>query len=424
MGNELATCDKVCQSTGRGGGKAVKRKVLYVFMRFPAKSEAFAAVEVEGILKAGWQVSVACLRTASNDADRLRRERGLVDLEITHGGLWPWVLGMGNMLLAPMAAINVIGVILKNFPRQPIQSALAVYLLPRAFGIASEAKNSGVDVVHLFWGHYPSLVGIAYRELGGTGLLSVSLGAYDLLRGFLPTRCLSDDAVLVTHAEANKPDIAKYLSVIERRVNVIYRGTRIPSRIFVPQREIPRVLVAERLTKGKKTVDSLRVMQRVLQQNDEVVMDILGEGPERQNLERWVLKHALGQRVRFHGHVDHQAVQEYMNAATVFLSMSQAQGERLPNVVKEAMAMSCVVIVTQTPGINELVIDNVTGFVVQPGAVDIAAKKLLALIADPESAAFVAQNGRKHVQTLFDVSATTLKRLRLWTDSINERQVL
>ncbi len=53
-----------------------------------------------------------------------------------------------------------------------------------------------------------------------------------------------------------------------------------------------------------------------------------------------------------------------MARSRVFLFLSTKVSERLPNVVKEAMLASCHCIVSETPGIRELVEPGVTGEIV------------------------------------------------------------
>ena len=53
-----------------------------------------------------------------------------------------------------------------------------------------------------------------------------------------------------------------------------------------------------------------------------------------------------------------------MAESDIFLFLSSKAGERLPNVVKEAMLSGCICIVSNTPGIDELIEDGKTGFII------------------------------------------------------------
>ena len=54
-----------------------------------------------------------------------------------------------------------------------------------------------------------------------------------------------------------------------------------------------------------------------------------------------------------------------MASSDIFLFLSSKAGERLPNVVKEAMLAGCICIVSNTPVIDELIEDGKTGFIIE-----------------------------------------------------------
>jgi glycosyltransferase involved in cell wall biosynthesis len=63
----------------------------------------------------------------------------------------------------------------------------------------------------------------------------------------------------------------------------------------------------------------------------------------------------LEDKVMFLGHVSQKKLLVKMANANFFLLMSRYESERLPNVVKEAMYQRCIVVTSDTQGINELV---------------------------------------------------------------------
>ena len=79
------------------------------------------------------------------------------------------------------------------------------------------------------------------------------------------------------------------------------------------------------------------------------------------------LARALGIResVEFRGQVTYDSVLAALASAEVLLFLSRHEAERLPNVVKEAMASRCICIVSRTPGIEELIPNGRIGFIVE-----------------------------------------------------------
>jgi glycosyltransferase involved in cell wall biosynthesis len=71
----------------------------------------------------------------------------------------------------------------------------------------------------------------------------------------------------------------------------------------------------------------------------------------------------------------------------------------------EAMAMRVPVITTGVGGIGEIVIDGENGFIVHSDSEEAIAKPLAMLLSDPELRRRMGQNGRKRVESRFDLSA-------------------
>ncbi len=67
------------------------------------------------------------------------------------------------------------------------------------------------------------------------------------------------------------------------------------------------------------------------------------------------------------------------------------------------MAAGRPVVATRVDGIPEAVVDSRNGFLVEPGDIGGAARRVHQLLKDPELRRTLAQNGREHVQE-FDQS--------------------
>lgn len=85
---------------------------------------------------------------------------------------------------------------------------------------------------------------------------------------------------------------------------------------------------------------------------------ILGEGPERTNLENMVKEYGLNKKVKFIGAVNN--VEDFLSAADVFTLASRNEG--LPCSIIEAMFASLPIVTTSVGGNKELVIDSKNGY--------------------------------------------------------------
>lgn len=108
-----------------------------------------------------------------------------------------------------------------------------------------------------------------------------------------------------------------------------------------------------------------------------VRLTIVGDGPERANLEQKVQTHNLGQLVRFTGWISQSEIQQYYRQADIFCfpSIREFGGA----VVLEAMACGLPCIVANNGGIGEYVTDD-TGFRIEPLSKPFLTKQLTAKI--------------------------------------------
>ncbi len=153
-------------------------------------------------------------------------------------------------------------------------------------------------------------------------------------------------------------------------------------------------LVAE---KGQPIlVDALELLK---ERDLPVRVVFVGDGPARAALEANVARRGLD--VEFTGPVGHDVVQAHLAAADAFCLPSFAEG--VPVVLMEAMASGLPVVTTRIAGIQELVEDGVSGFVVAPGRADLLADAIAELVKNPEQAQAMGRAGRTKVCAEFDV---------------------
>jgi len=122
---------------------------------------------------------------------------------------------------------------------------------------------------------------------------------------------------------------------------------------------------------------------------------IVGGGSERAQLESLVGKLGLGSVTTFTGAVPHSQVPEYLNQLDVYVAVSV--GESFGVAVLEASACGLPVVVSAVGGLPEVVVDGVTGFVVEKKNALATAEALLRLIEDPCLRQSMGESGRQHV---------------------------
>ena len=137
----------------------------------------------------------------------------------------------------------------------------------------------------------------------------------------------------------------------------------------------PRVIMVGTLYPLKRVDMGLRALKIVAETLPEVEMWIVGDGPERSNLENLASQMQIVERVSFLGVRPDAA--ELLRSADVMWLLSEREG--LPMVALEAMASALPLIGSDVPGIRELVKHEVNGLLApldQPQHVAISTMKL------------------------------------------------
>ena len=123
---------------------------------------------------------------------------------------------------------------------------------------------------------------------------------------------------------------------------------------------------------------------------------IAGDGPQMGPLQSLSQELGLAERVTFLGWQSRDELSRWYHSSTLFLFPSRHEG--MPNAVLEAMAAGLPVIASRIAGNEELVIDGLTGRLVQPEAVEPLRECLRSLLAEPDLQERMGRAARSRVQ--------------------------
>lgn len=112
----------------------------------------------------------------------------------------------------------------------------------------------------------------------------------------------------------------------------------------------------------------LRAFKAVSEKNSSAELWIVGDGDERKNYEQLAGKLGIASHVRFLGAVSDEELPALYRRATVFVLPSTDTSETFGIVLLEAMASGVPVIASRLPGVDSVVTQGVTGFLIEPGS--------------------------------------------------------
>jgi glycosyltransferase involved in cell wall biosynthesis len=174
-----------------------------------------------------------------------------------------------------------------------------------------------------------------------------------------------------------------------RRTVAIYNPVLVgPDRNRSEPDAPPTILAAGRLVPDKNTRGLLRAFARVAATHPAHLV-VLGEGPERAELEKEVDTLGLGGRVHLPGYVADPW--PLYRTATCFATASRL--ESFSMVVAEALAYGLPVVATDSPGPREVLADGQFGTLVPPGDDAALAEALRAALTRPHDAARAQARG-------------------------------
>lgn len=136
---------------------------------------------------------------------------------------------------------------------------------------------------------------------------------------------------------------------------------------------------------------------------------LIGDGPQRRQLEAWASGFGLSDRVRFVGW--QHSVEDWLSALDVLCLPSRSEGS--PMVLLEAMAQHCPVVATDVGGVKDLITDGVEGLVVPAESARSLAETLDTALADPSECTRRAEAAYLRYKKLFasEVVVESLERL-------------
>jgi colanic acid/amylovoran biosynthesis glycosyltransferase len=169
----------------------------------------------------------------------------------------------------------------------------------------------------------------------------------------------------------------------------------------------PLIITVGRLIAKKGFAELIRACALLAERGKLFRCEIIGEGPLENELRAQIAQLNLQNRFVLSGAKPQREVRQHLAAASVFVlpSVFDPEGgmDNLPTVIMEAMATGLPVISTNIAGIPEMVVQNETGFLVQPADPIALAKAIEDVIDDRLLAQRLGEAGHQRARELFSI---------------------
>lgn len=172
---------------------------------------------------------------------------------------------------------------------------------------------------------------------------------------------------------------------------IVYPGVDL--KRFFPQegrlrRKKVKILFVGRLDPRKGILDLLQAVKKLKQEDGETkpreqqfCLEVVGDGPRRQQAKEFVKQHALDDVVEFVGRVSDEELTRRYREADIYCSPAK-QEESFGVVLLEAMASGLPIVAYGNQGYREVLTGRLAEFLVRPGDIEGLAGKLKQLIED------------------------------------------
>jgi colanic acid/amylovoran biosynthesis glycosyltransferase len=192
------------------------------------------------------------------------------------------------------------------------------------------------------------------------------------------------------------------------RIHRIYNGLNLAEFGHANFSSDPPLIVAiGRLIPKKGFANLIRACGLLIEHRISFRCEICGEGPLENQLRAQIEELGLQERVQLLGAKPQHDLREHLARANVFVmpSVAEAEGgmDNLPTVIMEAMAAGLPVVSTRIGGIPEMVVENETGFLVQPEDAMALVGAIEKVTNDRSLGQRLGQAGHERAQKLFSI---------------------
>lgn len=422
--------------------------VAYLMSRFPKLTETFVLYEMQAVEQLGVRVEVfPLLRARATGShpegrsvvrkigERLLPARSPV---LMHPEAEPYV---ARAHYAPFLSADIVRSNWRAFRRAPrrylrtlatllaenlgsanlLLGGLAIF--PKAVHFGEQMRQRGVRHVHAHFANHPAAAAWVIHRIAGIPYSFTGHGADLQVDQHMLCRKIREARAVVTISDYNRAFLTDHCGARALpKIHVIRCGVDLdafPPKSEEPEAERPvEILCVGTFYEVKGHPHLVEACRLLAERGRAFRCRLIGEGPDRDALERQVHEAGLDETVLFDGPRSRAEVIGAMQRADLLVlpSVPTASGRRegLPVVLIEAMASGLPVIATGISGIPELVRDDVSGLLVPPRDPVAIADAVERLADDASLRARLVQAGRHAVEEEFDLRSNAAQLLQLF----------
>lgn len=386
---------------------------------FPKLSESFIINEVYELEKRGHNISVFSINRSNESIEH--REIEKLDASVCYADR-PSLASISEMSHGYLSNLTILRRAV--FIDKPHYLAYWLYLGDQIRRFIQ--KIGGVDLIHAHFAEKRRLAA-TYAAASHDIPCTVTAHAYEIFAedniNYMRRVCPRFDHLIVP-SKYNERYLTEEMG-IETDISVVPATTDIEK--FEPSAEYVsgRLLTIGRLVEKKGYKYAIDAVSQLVERGYDIEYHIIGSGERKDLLRDRVREREIESHVEFLGNVSDERLERELQKAELFVlpCVIASNGDRdvAPVALKEAMAMQTACISTTISAIPELITDGDDGILVEPNDASALANSIAKLVDNPERRKTLAENGRKTVETKFDITHTVDELVSVFNTVINSR---
>jgi glycosyltransferase involved in cell wall biosynthesis len=313
----------------------------------------------------------------------------------------------------------------------PVRSLYGRGMLDEGLRFARFLRRERVDVVHAH-DRYANIFAVPWARLAGTpaiiaskrwGSIGRAHGIGNRLAYRLAHRVLGNSDAVGESLVATEGVARKRVVVIPNFVDDVAFAAPSPEWIaemrealsLPASARVVGIVANLRAIKDHRTL--IEAVAQLRPKHPELVLVMIGAGPERAALEARVAELGIGDMVRFAGTRPNLPNPHRLFDVSVLCSLS----EGFPNTIVEAMAAGRPVVATSVGGVPDAVRDGYNGILIGVGDVSALAASLDRLLGDPYLRSNMGLAGQEMARSRYTAAAVVPTVARLYEEMLAPR---
>lgn len=285
------------------------------------------------------------------------------------------------------------------------------YLWFGSFSIIKLCLKEKFNVIHVHWVVPHFWFGFLAKLVSKAPIVSTFYGVelrwvkskVSILKPFLKRSIKSSDKIIAISQHTYK----EVVDLFKREVEIIPYGVSISEKNLAPGKSSSKpknILFVGRLVERKGVQYLIEAFSKIVKDTQAHLL-IVGQGPEKEKLQKLAKEKNLDDKIIFAGFVDDESLKNYYQNCSVFVlpAITDEKGdtEGLGVVLIEALSYKKPVIASNVGGITDIVINGKTGLLVPEKNSEELATALKKILSDANLAKKLGEEGHNYVKEKF-----------------------